>query len=78
MELRHLQFVHLPYLQAGQLGILLNSVAYFFLPPIKTNHSISWSDPCKMNIIFATETSARQVYMQSKLDDSTASYIFAN
>ncbi len=27
----------------------------FFLPPVKSNHNISWPHPCKMNIKFATE-----------------------
>ncbi len=30
MELHHLQLMHLPCLQVGQLGILLKSVAIFF------------------------------------------------
>ncbi len=47
----------------------------FFLSHIKYNHSISWSDPYKINL--PLKSLANQVYLQSKLGDSTASYIFA-
>ncbi len=75
MELHHLQFMHLPCLYVGQLGILLKSVATFFchlLNPITISLGhihVKWI----LNVPMKSQ--AKQVYKQSKLDDSTASYI---
>ncbi len=76
VELHHLQFMHLTCLHFGQLGILLKSVATFFLPPIKNPNTIYLGHVhIKWTLHLTLKSLAKQVYMQSNIGDSTASYI---
>ncbi len=74
MELHHLQFMHLPCLHFGQLGILLKSVATFLCHLLKITIYFGHIH-VKCILYLPLKSLAKQVYMQSKLGDSTALYI---
>ncbi len=69
--------MHLPCLQVGQLGMNSTKISgNFFLPPIKNPIIIYLGHVhVKWILNLPLKSLAKQVYMQSKLGDSTASYL---
>ncbi len=75
VEQHHLQFVHLPCLRDGQWGILLKSVAAFLCHLLNPITVYLGYIHVKWILNLPLKSLAKEVYMLSKLGDSTASYI---